>query len=215
MVLLKKIPVGEHEAWVDPEDYPVVSGLSWHFHCGYARTTVAGRKVYMHRFILGLEAGEVCDHKNGSRMDNRRCNLRVVSKWENARNRVTGSGWIGVNASGSRYSASLIRKGKTIYVGAFDAAESAAYAVDYARFNLDGELLRPNLAAYVASMQEQQALDCFCRGYLRGVRNKNGSLARGLFKKILTSPLSNRYWARRLNLPMRTIGLLRSGQASK
>lgn len=46
------------------------------------------RKLYLHREVLGLVPGDglVADHRNGDPLDNRRENLRVVTRVENAQN---------------------------------------------------------------------------------------------------------------------------------
>lgn len=56
---------------------------------GYKSGIIDGQKFYAHRvawLIMTGEEPEVIDHINGSRSDNRFCNLRSVSALENARN---------------------------------------------------------------------------------------------------------------------------------
>lgn len=86
-------------ALVDAEDRErVETAGSWFLHsAGYAYRhegpARARRAVLMHRFVLGLGvsspgANEQVDHVNRDRLDNRRENLRVVSRSENQHNRV-------------------------------------------------------------------------------------------------------------------------------
>ena len=49
---------------------------------------VPRRPVYLHRFIMDEPAGMEIDHINGDRLDNRRLNLRVVTRRENSQNVV-------------------------------------------------------------------------------------------------------------------------------
>jgi hypothetical protein len=46
------------------------------------------KTVYLHRFILGYDGPDCVDHLNHNTMDNRRSNLRVVSKAVNTLNRA-------------------------------------------------------------------------------------------------------------------------------
>lgn len=45
-----------------------------------------GKKKELHRLIMGFPDGFEIDHKNGNCLDNRRCNLRIVTRTENSRN---------------------------------------------------------------------------------------------------------------------------------
>ena len=79
---------------ISNEDYRKVNRHSWHVHmskgskrkCGqpYARANIKGKKIYMHRFIMGAENRQLqVDHKNHQTLDNRRENLEVVTHEEN------------------------------------------------------------------------------------------------------------------------------------
>lgn len=46
-------------------------------------TNGKNRHVKIHRLIMGARIGQVIDHKNGEKLDNRRSNLRIVKQWEN------------------------------------------------------------------------------------------------------------------------------------
>lgn len=78
---------GERIAFlVDTADLPLVQGYRWYLNAyGYASTPRL-RKT-MHRVLMGDPPGMQVDHINGNVRDNRRANLRVVTKDENAANR--------------------------------------------------------------------------------------------------------------------------------
>jgi hypothetical protein len=99
-------------------------------------TKIGGRKgrrvtFYMHREILGLKHGDrrVVDHINHDALDNRRKNLRIATRLENAQNRNlhsnNTSGYKGVIFSEGLYKARIRVKGKLIYLGSRKTARTA------------------------------------------------------------------------------------------
>lgn len=124
-------------AVVDEQDYSAVSRHRWRVSAwGYAKTTIrkggVSRAVYMHRMLLGLALGDKrqADHFNGSRMDNRRENLRILTSEQNKQNvsaRVgSASGLRGVKRNRSKWEARACIGGKTHYLGAYETKEQAA-----------------------------------------------------------------------------------------
>jgi hypothetical protein len=45
-----------------------------------------GKKIRMHRLILDASSGQIVDHINGNTLDNRKCNLRIVTHLQNMAN---------------------------------------------------------------------------------------------------------------------------------
>lgn len=74
---------------IDDADQELFSQLRWHRqparHTTYVSATRNKRTVYLHRFLLG-EPSLFVDHINGDGLDNRRQNLRLATRSENARN---------------------------------------------------------------------------------------------------------------------------------
>lgn len=96
------VPLSQGEyAIINIEDLPLIKSYSpWYMLKPavnkYAVTntyhgSINGKEVKthyrMHRLILGLKAGEICDHINGNGLDNRRSNLRKVTNAQNLWNR--------------------------------------------------------------------------------------------------------------------------------
>jgi hypothetical protein len=92
----KKIKLTQGKwALVDVEDYPLISGLKWYFDkntkdkTGYAFRNAPtingkrGKRIRMHTFLMGANV----DHKNGNGLDNRRSNLRISTKYQQAFNK--------------------------------------------------------------------------------------------------------------------------------
>jgi len=96
---------------LDTSDFHLASAHTWSLTaCGYARARKNGKAILLHRLIMGASAGQVVDHINHDTLDNRRENLRVASKSQNAANRRFHSrshGFIGV----------VLRKEVGLYVG--------------------------------------------------------------------------------------------------
>lgn len=81
------------EILVSASDYGYLSNYTWHIHRShsgeYARTTIHGRKVRMHRLVMGvtMHPDLEVDHQNWDTLDNRRENLLVCSPAVNLQNR--------------------------------------------------------------------------------------------------------------------------------
>jgi hypothetical protein len=139
-------------AKVDDLDYAVVLSFRWyalfrdgHWHA--ARTVKRDgekRTVYMHRQIMGEPVGLLVDHKNLDGLDNRRDNLRVCTKKQNAQNGLRRIKWKssqfkGVSVSrhrtyavGRPWRATITVNGKQEYLGWYATEVEAAIAYDTA-----------------------------------------------------------------------------------
>lgn len=138
-------------AIVDRNDVPLVSPYLWWPRKDmtvrsaryYADSSHYGRRVLMHRLILGVQDGAVhVDHINHNGLDNRRCNLRVATQHQNQMNRRPSGGrspYKGVywNRMAAKWNARLQINGKKLHLGYFTDEREAALAVDAAaRFHL-------------------------------------------------------------------------------
>jgi hypothetical protein len=80
-------------AIIDADDYRRVCKHSWRVTFGgrkkkykdlpYAKTTIKGKGVYLHRFILNVTGENHVDHKNWQTLDCRKENLEEVTRVEN------------------------------------------------------------------------------------------------------------------------------------
>lgn len=148
--MVKTIPLsrGLHTI-VDDEDYDFLNQWKWCVNNGYAvRTaTVLGKRVryYMHRELLELESGQVGDHINGKKLDNRRQNLRACTYSQNAQNRrkrtINASGVKGVtwNTTNKAWHARIRVSGRLIHLGIFNTIEAAAEKYNQAAIRYFGE----------------------------------------------------------------------------
>jgi len=73
---------------ISDEDFEMVSQHKWHVNKdGYVKGQANGKKVFLHRFILSAQSGQVVDHSNGDKLDNRRENLKITTYQKNSENR--------------------------------------------------------------------------------------------------------------------------------
>lgn len=85
-----------HVAIVDDEDFAQLAQYRWCVTTNghgllYAMRRIGKKPVYMHRVILNASHGIEIDHKNGDTLDNRRSNLRLATRRQNACNKKVTS----------------------------------------------------------------------------------------------------------------------------
>lgn len=158
---MKEIPLSQGKiALVDDDMYDRLSQFIWYAtrirHHWYAVRGVrlpSGKrgKQFMHRSILSLPPGIRVDHKDGDGLNNTRDNLRPATTQQNGFNRRLSSnstsGYKGVSwhKSNSKWWATIMKDGRTIYLGMFNTARDAAHAYDMAALELYGDFARLNL----------------------------------------------------------------------
>lgn len=155
---------------MDEDDYDrVVSVGKWSEENGYAvrQIRIGGRKspakrIWMHRFVLGVTESypvvEV-DHANHDKLDNRKTNLRKVTKSENQRGRARNankrsSSYKGVfhdpSPRGKKPWRVMIRVGGVLKsFGRYATEEEAARVYDQRASELFGAHARLNLKGVV------------------------------------------------------------------
>ncbi len=144
---VRRIPLGHGLfAVVDAEDYEWLSKYKWHAQRRgrkvYAISVKKGKVVYMHRMIMRPCQGYVVDHLDGNGLNNRRCNLRVCTRQENAVNmgpRGGASEFVGVHRHKDKWEAQIVWRGKKHHVGVFADEVEAAKARDRKAYELHGE----------------------------------------------------------------------------
>jgi hypothetical protein len=146
----RKIPLTRGKfAIVDPEDYPRLAKHKWHLATGsnssYAvrwtssKNSRTRKKIRMHRQIIHISIGMVCDHINGNGLNNRKANLRPATFSQNvcnrpkrkapARSRYKGLQW---DKTQRKWKARIQVSGRIIYLGSFASETDAAKAYDKA-----------------------------------------------------------------------------------
>lgn len=142
------IPVGGGRyALVDKADEAVVAAHTWTSTDRYALATIDGRKVPMHRLIIGPPDNAFVDHEDGDGFNNQRHNLRICSHAENMRNRTKVGGksrFKGVYATSRRWRAEIRADGKKHSLGTYATEREAAAAYDKAAKELHGAFAKTN-----------------------------------------------------------------------
>ncbi len=147
-------------AFVDDEDLSMASQYRWspsrvNGVTKYAMTSVRdangkGRTVYMHRLIADAPKRVEVDHINCDGLDNRRANLRLASRSENACNVLKTAGrssmYRGVSwyKALSKWEAYIMKGKKQKLIGRFESETEAALAYDANARELFGDFARLN-----------------------------------------------------------------------
>ena len=158
---MKKIPLTKgYFSIVDEEDYYIIIKHKWcvglfgvDTKCIYALRR--GRKgesktVYMHRQIMNASKDCEIDHINGNGLDNRKCNLRVVSHSQNMYNKRkkmnTSSKFKGVSfdKKSRMWDCRIHENGKQIFLGRFKFEKDAAIIYNQAAKLIAGEYCNSN-----------------------------------------------------------------------
>ena len=135
---------------VDAEDYDRLAERKWRAEKRngqrfYAARHAAGRTIPMHREILDIPPGMLCDHKNHDTLDNRRSDLRICTPAQKSYNRLPQPGgtsrYKGVrwHKDHCKWKARIQHIGRSTHIGYYDYEADAAIAYDDMAVELLGE----------------------------------------------------------------------------
>lgn len=131
--------------FVDLEDFWKVRDICWCNSNGY----IVGRKnqknIRIHRLILNCPNNMDVDHINHNTFDNRKENLRIVTRSQNNMNmglrstNTSGVTGVGLDIANNKWTAQIGCDGKTIYLGCYDNFDDAVKARKEAEDKYFGE----------------------------------------------------------------------------
>lgn len=123
---------------IDKDDLNKVKPYKWHIRKStgklYAIATLptgsrcGNKKIHLHKLIIA--SNSIIDHINGNGLDNRKCNLRVVTPQQNTFN-MKKKKFIGVKKMPYKkvsYQAYIMKDYRHIYIGTYNTFEEAALA---------------------------------------------------------------------------------------
>lgn len=127
---------------VDAEDYEDLLQYSWYVHKEsgaqdtpryIAEARVNGKYVKMHRYIMKARRNQIVDHINRDPLDNRKSNLRFVTRSQNRHNSIRGKNKAGHKGiywiEGKKAWRAVIKiKKKVHYIGQFKKKRDAIKA---------------------------------------------------------------------------------------
>lgn len=112
---------------------------------GYFQIYINGETKWLHRVIIKAKKGQIVDHINQDKKDNRRANLRLVSKSENNYNSSKrkhskfGRG-ITFDKYGNRFRACISYNNKTLKLGSFSNVTDAKRAYNKKAKEIYGDM---------------------------------------------------------------------------
>lgn len=135
IILYDKKNVEVARTKIDIEDIEKCKSKKWCVSpLGYCITTIKGRKVSLHRFIMNCDKDFIVDHINHDTLDNRKYNLRICNQQENMRNQKINkkntSSVKGVSYDKKRHKwkAYITLNNKQKFLGRFDLFSDAKLA---------------------------------------------------------------------------------------
>jgi hypothetical protein len=141
------ITLSGYSVQIDEEDEELVCSYRWYASerktCVYFRSAIyshnSQKNISLHRTIMKAVKFQIVDHINGDTLDNRKCNLRIVSHEQNNFNRTrTDNTGITKTCTG-RWQVRITAYGKDINIGNYSDIREARAARAGAEIVLFGE----------------------------------------------------------------------------
>jgi hypothetical protein len=164
------------ECIVDDDDFEWLSSSTWREDTtGYVVNKKHGKIRKMHRLVTNAQHGDIVDHINGNKLDNRKENLRLCNSQQNAWNKAK----VNANTSSSKYKGVCVEYGawratikcrdQTIRLGRFSNELAAATAYNRAARHYFGEYARLN---DIQELDDIEQFRCKSKSRYHGVREK-------------------------------------------
>lgn len=124
------------EFYFDKEDYDLIKDYCWfEMQNGYIASRVSGKgNIYLHRFVMKADSGDIVDHKKHNLMDCRKKYLRIGTQSNNMMNKTmrkdNTSGITGVShdKTSNKWVAEIWLNKKKVRLGSFREKKDAISA---------------------------------------------------------------------------------------
>lgn len=162
------------QAIIDTEDIDKVKNIKWRLSAsGYVYNTPKySRPIHMTHIITGATEDQFVDHINHNTLDNRKFNLRIITKSQNQMN----SNYKGVcQMKDGRYMAHIKILQKMINLGLYDIYEEALWVRWYAEYLIFGRYryIKPEP---MISYERKIELKLYVEGRIQSTMNNNPNL---------------------------------------
>lgn len=162
-----------YSAYIDIDDYERVSQHPWRTahkkHKVYLITSVGVQnRTYLHNFILHYDTvkGYEVDHINGNSLDNRKSNLRIVTRQENITNSNAkctnrlGIRGVSIDRVNNLYTVDFAYCSHRFYFKSWKTIEEAVYCRQCAEEHFGVKIIRRNTLArqYVMTLSDDKKL---------------------------------------------------------
>ncbi len=150
---MKQIPLSNSskKVLVDIFWYKKLVKYLWYLDTsGYPMTRIKASPRRMHTLICARGRGHEIDHINRNKLDNRKKNLRPVTKaengWNRGKNKNNTSGYKGVSyvKRTGRFEVKIKKDGMTIFGGYFSNAKQAALKWNHLAMTYHGKFAYQN-----------------------------------------------------------------------
>lgn len=127
---IKTIKKGiEYEIIINETDLEKVKKYRWTLnHDGYPNNQSNRTQTFLHHYIIGRVKGLETDHINQNKLDNRKSNLRNITRAKNLLNlpqRKDSTHGTGISKFGHKYGVSIQYNKKRIFLGLYKTIEEA------------------------------------------------------------------------------------------
>lgn len=130
------------EFYIDKDDVDLVKQYTWCINQGYV---INRDGVMLHRLLTNAPSYKDVDHINHNKLDNRRCNLRIVFDYENlwnqkiSKNNTSGATGVYFDKDSNKWIALICVNRENKYLGRYPSFEEAKNARKQAEEKYYGE----------------------------------------------------------------------------